>query len=271
MKRIVMLSCLLLFMLTANQVIAQEKIKVTDDKTKIKTDTSIVKTKDDKTKVKSDTYKRKTKDDKTKVKAGDDKTKIKTDGVDDKTKVKVDDDKTKIKTDDDKTKIKVNDDKTKIKTDNNQVIVTNPGGMNTNPYTASYSSNYVIGNPAHTNMVVDMWRDWDDNAFDRQDYYADTLTMILPDGTVTKGKVANQEGAKKFRGGLKSSRSTIEAMIPLRSTDRNEDWVAIWGTETNTWPDGKVETRDIHEMWRINKDGKVDMMRQFQAKHTPLQ
>ncbi len=116
-----------------------------------------------------------------------------------------------------------------------------------------------------------MWRDWDDNAFDRHDYFADTLTMILPDGTVTKGKVANQEGAKKFRGGLKSSRSTIDAMIPLRSTDRNEDWVAIWGTETNTWPDGKVETRDIHEIWRINKDGKVNMMRQFQAKHTPLQ
>ncbi len=266
MKRIVMLSCLLLFMLTANQVIAQEKIKVTDDKTKIKTDTSIVKTKDDKTKVKSDTYKRKTKDDKTKVKAGDDKTKIKTDGVDDKTKVKVDDDKTKIKTDDDKTKIKVDDDKTKIKTDNNQVIVTNPGGMNTNPYTASYSSNFVIGNPAHTNMIVDMWKDWDDNAFDRHNYWADTITVYLPDGTVLKGRDSTLAGAKRFRGSLKSAKSTIDAWVPLRSTDRNEDWVAIWGTETDTWPDGRVEKMQIHEVWRINKDGKIDLMRQFTAK-----
>lgn len=250
MKRIVMLrlSCLLLFMLTANQVIAQEKIKVTDDKTKIKTDTSIVKTKDDKTKVKSDTYKRKTKDDKTKVKAGDDKTKI-----------KVDDDKTKIKTDDDKTKIKVDDDKTKIKTDNNQVIVTNP-------YTASYSSNFVIGNPAHTNMIVDMWKDWDDNAFDRHNYWADTGTVYLSDGMVIKGKDSMLAGAKRYRGSLKSSKSTITSMLPLRSTDRNEDWVAMWGTETNTWPDGKVEVRDIHELWRINKDGKIDLMRQFTAK-----
>ncbi len=93
--------------------------------------------------------------------------------------------------------------------------------------------------------------------------------MVLPDGTMMRGKAANLEGAKKFRGTLKSSNSTIEAMLPLRSADKNEDWVAIWGTETNTWADGKVEKRDIHEIWRFNKDGKVDLMRQFQAKHTP--
>lgn len=222
MKRIVMLSFMFFFILAATQLMGQEKVKVTEDKTKIKGDDAKLKDKDDKTKTKTGNYKEKTKDDKTKIKDGDMKVKIK-----------------------------------------------NPDGMNSTmdyPYTATYSSKFVMGNPAHGRMVLDLWKDWDDNAFDRHDYMADTLTMYLPDGMVVKGKAANLEGAKKYRGGMTSAKSIIHAWIPLRSTDKNEDWVAIWGTEVDTWPDGKVETRELHEIWQINKDGKIAVMRQFTAK-----
>ncbi|MBA2249401.1 MAG: hypothetical protein H0W12_04335, partial [Chitinophagaceae bacterium] len=120
--------------------------------------------------------------------------------------------------------------------------------------------------PAHARMILDVWKDWDDNAFDRHNYMADTLTMILPDGSVTKGMAANLEGAKKYRGSLTSSKSTVDAWIPLRSTDRNEDWVAIWGNETDTHADGTVDKREIQEIWRINKDGKIDYMKQYSGK-----
>jgi hypothetical protein len=59
--------------------------------------------------------------------------------------------------------------------------------------------------------------------------------------------------------------------MPLRSVDKNEDWVALWGTETDTFADGKIQKRDIHEIWRINKDGKVDFMKQFTAVPSPQQ
>jgi hypothetical protein len=123
-----------------------------------------------------------------------------------------------------------------------------------------------MGNPAHSKMILEVWKDWDDNAFERHNYMSDTLVMYLPDGSVTKGLAANLEGAKKYRGGMTSAISTIDSWVPLRSVDKNEDWVAIWGSETDTWADGKVETRQIHEIWRINKDGKIDLMRQFSAK-----
>lgn len=200
-----------LFMVTADQVIAQEKIKEKDDKTKVKD--------------KDANYKEKDKNGKVKIK-------------------------------DENGKMKMKD-----------------NGMNSTmsyPYTAGYSSNFMVGNPAHSRLILDMWKDWDDNALDRHDIWADTVTVYLSDGTILKGKPATLEGGKKFRGGLKSAKSTVDAWVPLRSTDRNESWVAIWGTETDTWPDGKVETSQIHEVWRINKDGKVDLMRQFTAK-TPQQ
>jgi hypothetical protein len=171
------------------------------------------------------------------------------------------DDKVKIKDDDGSMKMNAADNNMKMKADM---------AMNGAPYTADYSSNFVIGNPAHSAMILNMWKDWDDNAFERHNYWADTVTVYLTDGTVIKGKDSSLAGAKRYRGSLASAKSTIDAWVPLRSTDRNEDWVAIWGTETDTWANGKVEKMQIHEVWRINKDGKIDAVRQYSAK-PPLQ
>ena len=166
-------------------------------------------------------------------------------------------------------KVKVKDDKVKVKDDNGKMKMKGANANTMYPYKANYSSNFAIGNPAHSKIILDLWKDWDDNAFDRHDYMADTVVMFFPDGTMSKGKAATLEGAMKYRGGMTSAKSTIDAWIPLKSTDRNENWVAVWGSETDTWADGKTETRDIHEIWRFNKDGKVDWMKQFTAKPQP--
>ncbi len=177
-------------------------------------------------------------------------------------KVKEKEDKTKIK--DDNYKEKVKDEKTKIKDDDSKMKMKNDNGMMMDyPYKAGYSSNFAMGNPAHAKLVLDVWKDWDDNMLDRHNFMADTIVWYLPDGSVTKGKEANLMAGKKLRSGLTSSVSTIDAFMPLRSVDMKEDWVAVWGTETDTWPDGKVDKKQIHEIWRINKDGKVDWVRQY--------
>ena len=135
----------------------------------------------------------------------------------------------------------------------------------TMPYEATYSSNFTPGNAAYASMVLDLWKDWDDNAFSRHDYFADTITMRFPDGTVTRGKKNNMEMAVKYRGSMAKVKSIIHAWMPLHSTDRNEDLVCMWGQEQDTMPDGKVVTKDVHEVWWFNKDGKVSGMRQWVA------
>ena len=184
-------------------------------------------------------------------------------------KVKVKDDKTKIKDDDDKTKIK--DDKTKIKDNDSKVKIKNMDNMSY-PYTADYSSNFAIGNPAHSKMILELLKDWDDNAFDRHiNYFSDTVKMYFPDGSVVKGKDSALAGAKRFRGSMSTATSNVHAWIPLKSVDKNEDWVAVWGTEVDTYPDGKTDSRDLQEVWRLNKDGKIDLLRQFASKTAPQQ
>ena len=124
---------------------------------------------------------------------------------------------------------------------------------------------FQIGNVDYAQKVLDLWKDWDDNQFDRHDYMHDTVVMIFADGTVTKGKKANLDAAKKFRSGFTTAKSMIHAVIPLRNTDMNEDAVCIWGHEDDTYADGKVVGRDLHEVWWFNKEGKVVMMRQWNA------
>ncbi len=135
------------------------------------------------------------------------------------------------------------------------------------PYKANYSSDFSMGNPQNSKIVLDLWKDWDDNAFDRHDYMADTVVMFFPDGSMVKGKDSAMAGAKRYRGSMSSATGTIDAWMPLKSNDKNENWVAIWGTETDTFNDGKTQKRDLHEIWRINKNGKVDFMKQFASEH----
>jgi hypothetical protein len=49
-------------------------------------------------------------------------------------------------------------------------------------------------------------------------------------------------------------------------TDKDENWVAIWGSEIQTDMKGKVDTVSLQETWRFNKAGKVDFMFQAERK-----
>ena len=134
------------------------------------------------------------------------------------------------------------------------------------PYKAAYTSSFTIGKPAYSSIILNLWKDWDDNQLSRHDYFADTIKMWLPDGTVNQGKASVIEGGNKFRSGMSKVTSTIHAWVPLHSTDKGDDMVCIWGTEEDTYPDGKVDKRELHEVWWFNKAGKISMMRQWNAK-----
>src|SRR5664279_2830755 len=92
------------------------------------------------------------------------------------------------------------------------------------PYTANYSSNFKIGNAANAKLVLDLWKDFDNNTFDGPNHFADTVVMFFPDGSMLRGKDSVLAGAKAFRGAMKSCVSTLDAWMPLRSVDKNEEW-----------------------------------------------
>ncbi|HEY0899753.1 MAG TPA: nuclear transport factor 2 family protein [Sphingobacteriaceae bacterium] len=132
------------------------------------------------------------------------------------------------------------------------------------PYQASYSSKFEMGDPAKSRMVLELWKDYDDNAIDRHiSWIADTAVMYMADGQMLKGRDNMVAGVKKSRSSIAQLKTTVHAWMSLRSTDRNENWVAIWGTEEDTAKDGTKTSVSLHEVWRFNKDGKVDQIMQY--------
>jgi hypothetical protein len=172
----------------------------------------------------------------------------------------------KAKTKTDTSKMKNNANKVQLDSVAITPAIEGSGGTGTTaaPYTATYSSQFTIGNAQHSDMVLRMWKDWDDNQIDRSAaMIADTMMMEMPNGMMVRGKDSFLMAAKEYRGQYTTVKSTLEAIMPLHSTDRQEDWVAIWGVEESTNKDGTLTRNRLHEIWRINKDGKIDFMRQF--------
>lgn len=133
------------------------------------------------------------------------------------------------------------------------------------PYTAAYSSSFKMGNPAYAAMIVQgSWKDWEMNTMDNmKSWVADTIVAFHADNTMVNGIDSLQARWKRGRAGYTSVIDTVHAVIPTYSTDKNENWVFVWAKEINTDAKGKIDTVELMETWRINKDGKADMLLQY--------
>jgi hypothetical protein len=140
------------------------------------------------------------------------------------------------------------------------------------PYTANYSSNFSMGKTDNAKMILQLYKDFEKADWSKDSWFDDTLFVILPDGNTLRGKEAALAEFKKEREGLNSAEFMFDAIIPLMSVDRDENWVALWGSLKGTAKEagGSPLLNDFQSIWRINKAGKVDFIRFFNAK-PPMQ
>ena len=133
------------------------------------------------------------------------------------------------------------------------------------PYTPSYSSSFKMGNPEYSAMILQgSWKDWEMNTMDNmKSWVADTITVYHSDNTMVKGIDSLTARWKRGRAKYSAVATTIDAVMPVYSTDKNENWVLVWATEIDTKLDGKKDTSSVMETWRINKDNKADLLYQF--------
>lgn len=133
------------------------------------------------------------------------------------------------------------------------------------PYTAAYSSSFELGNPQHSATILQgSWKDWEENKLDNmKNWLADTIVAYHSDNTMIKGADSLMASWKRNRAKYTTVIDTVHAVMSTHSTDKNEDWVLVWATEINTDANGKKDTMDLMETWRINKDGKADLLLQY--------
>lgn len=146
---------------------------------------------------------------------------------------------------------------------------TAPGTDVVLPYTADYSSKFETGDMKNAKTILDLYKDWDNNTLDNsKDKFADSVTMYFSSGEIMAGKRDSIIGQSKgYRNTLGTVNSQVHAIVPVRSTDKNEDWVLVWYTEHRTDAKGKKDSTELQETWRLNKDGKADLLYQYEQKH----
>lgn len=138
-------------------------------------------------------------------------------------------------------------------------------------YTPTYSSSFEMGNPKNAESILAIYKDWDTGNLDpSKAAFADSVSFFTSDGSMILGKRDTAVAAmQSYRNTFSSVKNTVHAVFPVRSTDKNEDWVCIWATEVYTDKKGKTDSTQLQETWRFNKEGKIDLFYQYARSPLP--
>lgn len=139
------------------------------------------------------------------------------------------------------------------------------------PYAIGYSSKFVMGNPKYAENILTLWKDYDNGTLSaHKDLLADSMVAYLGNGSMMHAsRDSVVAGIQRHRNTMTTAVDRVDAVMAVKSTDKNEDWVLIWGLETDTYKNGKVDSVNLQETWRINKDGKADLLFQFTRPGAP--
>ncbi len=133
------------------------------------------------------------------------------------------------------------------------------------PYTATYSSDFEIGKEKHARIVLDIWKAYEENAFDRvRDHFADTITVINSDGIAMTGpRDSIIQLTSEYRNSIPELRTEVDAWLATHADDRDQYFVNIWGKEVFGDGKGKLDSMRLHEVWMFNEDDKIIYMTQY--------
>jgi hypothetical protein len=133
------------------------------------------------------------------------------------------------------------------------------------PYEINYSSEFEIGDPNQAKIILNLWKDFDNgNLANSKERFADTVDMVLAGGTrMHASRDSMIASVQHYRDIFAAVTSRVDAVLATKSTDKNEDWVSVWGTEKDTYKNGKIDSVDLQETWRFDKNGKINMVLQY--------
>ncbi|MFI5186114.1 MAG: hypothetical protein ACHQF0_05285 [Chitinophagales bacterium] len=139
------------------------------------------------------------------------------------------------------------------------------------PYAIGYSSKFAMDDPKNAETLLTLWKDWDNgNLSAHKDMFADSVEMHFADGSMMHtSRDSALANAQNYRNTFASSVDRVDAIMAVKSTDKNENWALIWGMEKDTDKKGKIDSFYLQETWRFNKDGKANLFYQFKAAGAP--
>lgn len=135
------------------------------------------------------------------------------------------------------------------------------------PYTADYSSQFTPGDQKNSEKILTLFKQWDDNKLDDgKSMFADSVHFYTDKWEFHGTKDSFMTVSKVDRNRYKSVKTVVQAWYPLHSVDKNEDWVLVWSTAYTTDDKGKSDSASYQDTWKVNKDGKFDVMYDYKLR-----
>jgi len=132
-------------------------------------------------------------------------------------------------------------------------------------YTPSYSANFVAGSVEATETVMSLYRAWDDNKLDDvAGSFSDSVNMYFWDGSeLVTTKDSMKAAMKSYRDNYSSMETKLNAVVSVKESEKNEEWVLVWLNEIRKDKSGKVDSTQMQETWGLDKNGKVRTLYQY--------
>lgn len=136
------------------------------------------------------------------------------------------------------------------------------------PYPILYSSSFAIDDPKNAETILALWKAYDaGNLSSVKDLFADTVDVYLASGMHMRvSRDSTIAAVQGFRNTLAAAVDQVNAVMAVKSTDKNEHWVLVWGQEKDTHKNGKVDSVQLQETWRLDGNGKANLLYQFAEK-----
>ena len=134
-------------------------------------------------------------------------------------------------------------------------------------YPVEYASDFTIGDPKHSQSVLTLWKDYDNNMMDaHKNLFADSVEFVSSNGDIKGSKDSVINAISAYRNGFSNAVSSVSVVVSLKPKAKDESWVSVWGKEVDTYKSGKTDSVYLNEIWMFNKDEKISYIEQLQEK-----
>ena len=139
------------------------------------------------------------------------------------------------------------------------------------PIPVLYSGTWEIGDPKHAIAILNLGKEWSAGTFEGfRTGLADSVTCYLANGDIIKG---SRDSVIATFIAFRKMYSTVDlethSIISLTHRDTKENWVCIWGKEITTTTNGRKDSVELQESWRLNSAGQAELVYQYAATIKP--
>lgn len=137
-------------------------------------------------------------------------------------------------------------------------------------YTRTNKSNYVMGDPARIQMVLNSLKAFETNNIDDLvSNFGDTVELNFDNYHAKVSRDSAKSILTNNRNGYETYRINMHDWETVKSTNTDDEWVSLWYTEVFKEKGGKLDSLNIMDDVKI-MDGKIveisGYMRRFPAK-----